>query len=144
MSPCLRSSVSSRRPKPTNRRSRFMKYTRLYSDDKGESHFEDLEIMFQAVDFAPPAPPLNISTFGAAEQCSILRAEPGWQGDWHPAPFRQLHFYLSGEVEAEVSDGERRRICAGEFALVEDTTGKGHRSSVIGPSEVVIAVVKLG
>ena len=121
-----------------------MKYTRLYSDADGESHFEDVELEFQTVDFAPPAPPLDISVFGQAEQCSILRAEPGWKGDWHPAPFRQLHFYLLGEVEAEVSDGERRRIRAGEFALVEDTTGKGHRSCVIGGEAVIIAAVKLG
>ena len=120
-----------------------MKYTRLYSDENGESHFEDLEVQFQTVDFAPPAPPLDLSAFGSAEQCSILRAKSGWQGDWHPVPFRQLHFYLSGEVEAETSDGEIRRIGAGDIALIEDTSGKGHRSRVAGSSEVLIAVVKL-
>jgi len=121
----------------------MMKYTRLYSDDSGESHFEDLEVQFQSVDFAPPAPPLDISAFGQAEQCSILRAHSGWEGDWHPAPFRQIHFYLSGEVEAETSDGEIRRIGAGGVALVEDISGKGHRSRVVGSADVVIAVVKL-
>ena len=120
-----------------------MKYTRLYSDDDGDSHFEDLELEFQTVDFAPPAPPLDISTFGEVENCSILRAAPGWEGDWHPAPFRQLHFYLAGEVEAEVSDGEKRRIGVGEFVIVEDTTGKGHQSRVVGDADVVIAVVRL-
>jgi quercetin dioxygenase-like cupin family protein len=120
-----------------------MKYTRLYSDAGGESHFEEVKLGFQTVDFAPPAPPLDISVLGQSEQCSILKAQPGWKGDWHPAPSRQLHFYLSGEVEAEVTDGERRRIRAGEFTLVEDTTGKGHRSHVIGNEVVVIAVVKL-
>ncbi|MBN1213432.1 MAG: cupin domain-containing protein [candidate division Zixibacteria bacterium] len=121
-----------------------MKYTRLYSDADGKSHFEDVELEFHDVDFAPPAPPLDISTFGEVETCSLLKAAPGWKGDWHPAPFRQLHFYLSGEVEAQVSDGERRRIRAGEFALVEDTTGKGHRSHVVGDKPVTIVVVKLG
>lgn len=121
----------------------MMKYTRLYSDNNGESHFEDCEINFESVDFAPPAPPLDISVFGPVEQCFILRAKPGWKGDWHPAPFRQLHFYLSGEVEAETSDGEIRRIGAGGIALVEDTSGKGHRSRVEGSSDVVIAIVKL-
>ena len=120
-----------------------MRYTRLYSDKNGESHFKDLEIQFQTVDFAPPSPPLDISEFGSAEQCSILRANPGWRGDWHPAPFRQLHFYLSGEVEAETSDGEIRRIVAGDITSVEDTIGKGHRSRVVGSSEVLIAVVKV-
>ena len=121
-----------------------MKYVRLYTDDNGESHFEECELLFKSVDFAPPAPPLDISTFGEVESCSILRAAPGWVGDWHPAPFRQLHFYLSGEVEAEVSDGDKRRIQAGEFALVEDTKGKGHRSHVVGDKPAVIAVVKFG
>lgn len=120
-----------------------MKYTRLYSDEHGESHFEDMEAQFQPVDFAPPAPPINVSVFGPAEQCSFLRAKPGWQGDWHPAPFRQLHIYLSGEVEAEASDGEIRRIGPGSVTLVEDTWGKGHRSRVVRSSEVIIAVIRL-
>jgi len=120
-----------------------VKYIRLYSDANGESHFEDLEAQFQPVDFAPPAPPLNISEFGSAENCFILKGPSDWAGDWHPAPFRQLHFYLSGEVEAETSDGEIRRIGAGSVALIEDTSGKGHRSRVVGSSEVLIAVVKL-
>jgi quercetin dioxygenase-like cupin family protein len=120
-----------------------MKYTRLYCDENGESHFEDVDVHFRKVDFAPPAPPLDLSEFGRVEQCVILRANPGWEGDWHPAPFRQLHFYLTGEVEAEVSDGEKRHIQAGEMVLVEDTTGKGHRSRVVGSSEAIISVVKL-
>jgi hypothetical protein len=120
-----------------------MKYIRLYSDEDGESHFEDVEPEFQSVDFAPPAPPLDISTFGEVENCSILRVAPSWVGDWHPAPFRQLHCYLSGQVEAKVSDGETRLIRAGELTLVEDTTGKGHRSCVVGDGGVIIAVVKL-
>ena len=120
-----------------------MKYTRLFSDEQGESHFEDCEVSFKSVDFAPPAPPLDISLFGSAEQCSILRAKPGWKGDWHPAPFRQLHFYLSGQVEAETSDGEIRRLSPGSIALVEDITGKGHQSQVIGTEYAVIAIVKL-
>jgi len=120
-----------------------MKYVRLYADDNGESHFEECELVFKSVDFAPPAPPLDVSVFGQVEQCSILRAKPGWKGDWHPAPDRQLHFYLSGEVEVQASDGERRRITAGEFTLVEDVTGKGHRSHVVSNKDVVIAMVKL-
>lgn len=120
-----------------------MKYTRLYAGKDGESHFEDLSANFESVDFAPPAPPLDISEFGEVEHCSLLRAKKGWYGDWHPAPYRQLHFYLSGEIEAEASDGEIRSIGTGAVILVEDTSGKGHRSHVVGSAEVLIAVVKL-
>jgi steroid delta-isomerase-like uncharacterized protein len=119
------------------------KYFRLYSDKDGDSHFETMDMEFSPVDFAPPAPPLNISEFGQAESCFLLKAPAGWYGDWHPAPFRQLHFYLSGEVEIETSDGEIGRVGQGDVALVEDTVGNGHRSRVMGSTEVVIAAVKL-
>lgn len=126
-----------------NDRPNVTKYVRLFADEQGESHFEDNSFLFQSVNFAPPAPPLDISVLGPAEQCFILRANSGWKGDWHPAPFRQLHFYLSGEVEAETSDGEVRRIGPGTVVLVEDTSGRGHRSRVVGTTDVIIAVVRL-
>jgi len=120
-----------------------LQYTGLYADKAGESHFEDITPRFKPAFFAPPAPPLDISEFGRAESCSIIRANEGWYGDWHPAPFRQLHFYLSGMVEAETSDGETRRFGSGDIILVEDTAGQGHRSQVIGSGDVLIAIVKL-
>ncbi len=120
-----------------------MVYTRLYSDEHGESHFEDVEIKFRSVNFAPPAPPLDLAEFGTAENCSLLRGPENWYGDWHPAPHRQVHFYLSGEIEAETSDGEIRRFGPGSIILVEDTTGVGHKSKVIGSSDLLIATVKL-
>ncbi len=120
-----------------------MIYTRIYADENGESHFEDVEVKFKSIDFAPPAPPLDLSEFGPAESCSLLRGPESWYGDWHPAPYRQLHFYLSGEIKAETSDGEIRQFGPGSIILVEDTTGKGHRSRVAGSSETLIATVKL-
>lgn len=118
-------------------------YTRLYSDENGESHFQDVVIDFESVDFAPPAPPLDISKFRPASQYAFLKAPVGWYGDWHPVPFRQLHIYISGEVEAEVSDGEVRRFGPGSIVLVEDVTGKGHRSRAIGSREGLIAIITL-
>ena len=40
--------------------------------------------------------------------------------------------YLSGEIEAEVSDGDVRRFGPGSITLVEDLSGKGHASRVVG------------
>ena len=120
-----------------------MKYTRVYADENGESHFEDVEVEFSSVDFAPQAPPLDLSAFAPATQYGFLRAPAGWLGDWHPAPRRQIIFYLAGEIEAEVSDGEVRRFGPGSVTLVEDTTGKGHKSHVAGTSDVLSAVVQL-
>lgn len=83
-----------------------MKYVRVYVDSNGKSYFEDVEVKFASIDFAPPAPSMNISAFMPASQFVFLSAAPGWYGDWHPEPRRQFIFYLAGEIETEVSDGE--------------------------------------
>jgi hypothetical protein len=120
-----------------------MKYLRVFSDSVGETHFEDLDTSFALVNYAPPAPPLLASAFNPALQYGFIRIPAGWYGDWHPVAGRQMHFYLSGEVEAQVSDGEIRHAIPGTVALVEDTTGKGHVSRAIGADDVLIAVVLL-
>lgn len=120
-----------------------MQYTRLYADSNGESHFEDVEIEMTPVAFAPPAPPVNLSAFTAATQFGFLSTPIGFFGDWHPTPKRQMFFYLSGQVEVEVSDGEVRRFGPGSVTLVEDTSGKGHTSRAVGKDEILLAVVQL-
>ncbi len=67
----------------------------------------------------------------------------GWHGDWHPAPRCQFQFFLAGTVGAESGDGRTRYFGPGDAVLVEDTTGTGHRSWVVGEIEVVMAVVRL-
>jgi hypothetical protein len=120
-----------------------VKIQHLFNDSDGESHFDEVEVGFTAVEFAPPAPPVDLSELQDAKKVGIMRVQPGWEGDWHPAPERQLMFYLAGHVEGEASDGTRRTMGPGSVVLVEDTEGKGHRSRVIGGEEVIIAVVQL-
>ena len=120
-----------------------MDYVRIYTDSSGETHFEDVEVAFEEVDFAPPAPPVGLSSFTPATQWAFFSLPPGWIGDWHPTPRRQIFFYLSGKAGAEVSDGEVRHFGQGSATLVEDTTGKGHRSWTIGDEPLVLAVVQM-
>jgi hypothetical protein len=120
-----------------------VKYTRVYADADGESHFEDVEVAMEEAVFAPPAPPLKLSEFIASSRFTFLSASPGWTGDWHPSPARQFTLYLQGEIEGETSDGEVRRFGPGDAVLLEDTTGKGHRSRVVGDEDVILAVVQL-
>ncbi len=120
-----------------------MKYARIYADEAGESHFEDVEVELAPIDYAPPAPPLNLSAPQPAETCVFMSVPPGWDGDWHPTPRRQIVFYLAGEVEVEASDGEARRFGPCGVTFGEDTTGKGHRSRVVGQGDALLAVVQL-
>ena len=120
-----------------------MKYVRIYEDQNGHSHFEDVKVQLNLVDFAPPAPPLNVSDVSPATGVGFVSFPVGWNGDWHPAPRRQLFLFLAGEIEAETGDGETRRFGPGSAVLVEDTSGAGHRSRVVGDAEVVAAVVHM-
>jgi hypothetical protein len=118
-------------------------YTRLYADEHGESHFEDLEIDLTMIDYAPPAPPLELSSFTPATQFGFMNAPAGWSSDWHPTSARNIFFVLRGEWEVTASDGESRRFPAGSVLLVEDTGGKGHSSRVISETESLAAMVQL-
>jgi mannose-6-phosphate isomerase-like protein (cupin superfamily) len=120
-----------------------MQFIRVFTDSEGETHFEDLEIDFNEVNFAPPAPPVLLTEFTPATQWAFFSLPPGWFGDWHPTPARQIFFYLSGQAEAEVSDGTVRRFGPGDATIVEDTTGKGHRSRVVGDVPLLLAVVQM-
>ena len=103
-----------------------MKIIRLYADDKGESHFQDIEVEFEA-----PTPSGRVSARQPATGI-IFREVPGeYDLDWHPAPRRQYIINLDAGVQLTASDGEVRRVKAGEVVLVEDTWGKGHLSKAI-------------
>ena len=116
---------------------------RVYADSLGESHFDDISWKMVESQFAPPAPPLLASEFMQSFAFGFISAAPGWFGEWHPTPKRQLTIYISGQIEAAVSDGSSRIFGPGDIILLEDTTGRGHRSKVIGDEKVVLAVIQL-
>jgi len=118
-------------------------YVRLYADSFGESHFEDLHEELTETEFAPPAAPLLLSNLINASKAGFLAAPAGWVGDWHPSSGRNMFFVLTGEWEIQASDGEIRRFGPGSVLKVEDTSGKGHTSRVIGNNESVAGIVQL-
>jgi hypothetical protein len=118
-----------------------MKYIRLFADDAGESHFEDVVIEFTNSDYISSAPPLGLSPMSAATQFGFMSAPAGWESDWHASSARNFFVVINGEWEVTASDGETRRFGPQSLLLVEDTTGKGHRSRVVSAS--VAAIVQL-
>jgi hypothetical protein len=120
-----------------------MQYTRIYADQSGESHFEDVEVAFSPFHATPPAPPILVSPFIPAAQLAFARCPPAGDGDWETAPRRQFLFLLAGENETEVSDGEVRHFGSGSIVLLEDTTGRGHNGRFVGTEDALIVIVEL-
>lgn len=119
-------------------------YTRLYADDQGESHFADIDVELTAVDFAPPAPPLCLSPAMPASQFRFLGAAADWDGSIpHPSPSRQVFTTLSGTYRVTASDGTVRDFPAGAVLLLEDTTGKGHSTRIVGGEPAFALVARL-
>ena len=120
-----------------------MRIVRVYADAAGESHFEDVDVPMAAVDFAPPALPVQLSAMTPAGQYGVMGAPAGWDGGWHPEPQRLLTVCLAGEVEVTVGDGETRRLRPGDVTLAEDTDGRGHLSRVVGDTDARLFVLLL-
>ncbi len=118
-----------------------IEYLRIYSDSDGCSHFEVKNVGLESKDYAPPAPPLNTSTLESADNSVFLELPVGWYGGWHPTPVRQWLILMSGECEFEVGDGDRSIRKAGDVVLLDDTSGKGHQTKVLGNVAVRIAAI---
>lgn len=112
-----------------------MRYHRLYCDSDGESHFGEIDLELVEAEYAPPAPPLQVSEPVKAERAVFFRAPSDWVGDFHPSPRRQLYVGLTGELEVTASSGETMRFGPGRVLLLEDTEGKGHVTSVVGDTD---------
>ena len=100
--------------------------TRVYADADGESHFEDITI------------PLNdegeIGFLSEAQKAGTVifrKVVSKYDYDFHNAPARQYIILMDGIIEIETSLGDIRRFNGGEVLLVEDTTGKGHKTKNI-------------
>jgi len=120
-----------------------MRYSRVYASEDGESHIESVEVQLDAVHYLPASPALELSRPFEAQALSLARMPSGWISGLHPAPRRQFLVGLSGRVEICASDGQRLDLGAGDVALVEDRTGKGHSVRVLGAAGACGIVIVL-
>src|SRR5919205_4259317 len=104
-----------------------MRIHNLYTDEKGESHFRDIEI-----EWAEERRGSMLSRRFPANGIIFRETQAEHDLDGHPAPRKQYIVNLDDGVRITASDGESRVIGAGEVLLVEDTTGRGHLSKGLG------------
>jgi hypothetical protein len=118
-------------------------YSRLYADESGESHFSEPEAELSEVEFALTTPPVFLSESTAVNHYQFFAAPAGWQAGWHVSPARHLFVAISGEWEVTASDGETRKFGPTAVLLVDDTSGKGHTSRVLGNSDSTALLIEL-
>jgi hypothetical protein len=118
-------------------------YVRLFADDNGESHFEEIDVELTLEEFAPNTPAMGVSPAMSASESAFICGPAGWAGDWHVSSARNLFVVISGEWEIETSDGTVRKFSSPDVLLAEDTSGKGHRSRVISHEDSLALVVQL-
>jgi hypothetical protein len=118
-------------------------FVRIVATPDGGSRFVDDAVGLVDGDFAPPAPPLGLGPVTGARSVRFIGADVGWDSPPHPAPARQWVVMVRGSVEATTSEGEVRRFTPGMAVLLEDTTGAGHRTRVLGDEPWLAMVVVL-
>jgi len=104
--------------------------TRIYTDETGESHFED-----QLIPLTDKGPIGCLSENIAVRAVIFRKVTEQYDYDFHNAPARQYIVLLDGAIEIETSQGDKRTFTAGDILLAEDITGKGHRSRNITEAE---------
>lgn len=96
---------------------------RIYSDNNGDSQFEDVSIPLKDMGMVG-----KLSDEVSVKSVVFREVAPTYDWDFHCAPQRQYIVLLDGEIEIETSLGMRRTFAAGNILLMEDTWGKGHKT----------------
>ena len=107
--------------------------TRLYTGPDGLTHAEDIEMKMTGA----------TSEMIKATGVQFRRTPAGNFSDWHVGPRRQYIITLSGQGELEVAGGKKVSVGPGHIELIEDTTGKGHTTRVVGTEDRVSIAIPL-
>lgn len=121
-----------------------VRYTRLFADASGASHFEDRELGLEPGFAVPPAEPLSSAPLLPAETTFFFGGPASWKGTTaHPAPRRMLLVTIRGEYRITASDGQARSFPLGSVLLMENTTGAGHSTRFTHVDGAIVLAVGL-
>lgn len=103
-----------------------MHYTRIYSDNSGDSHFETINL-----NLTEEGPLGALSEVFKAKAVQFRENSADYYWDFHNPPAKQFIILLDGEIEITTSLGEKRQFSGGDILLLEDLEGRGHRTENI-------------
>ncbi len=120
-----------------------MAFIRTYIGPDGASRMDEPEVAYTAIDAFPGHPKIEMALAGDARNVRFGRLPAGWEAGWHPAPERRFVITLAGAAEIATEDGQRRVMRAGDVALFDDTTGRGHHTTVLPDAAWDVVFVNL-
>ena len=114
-----------------------MQVVRIYTGDDGETHFEDLDLPYEAIADA------QVTAMRGASGVQFRKTPSGSFSDWHQAPRRQYVITLQGQMEVGIGDGTKRLFKPGDVLLADDLTGRGHTTESVGDDARVSVSIPL-
>ena len=114
-------------------------YVRIWADDDGVSHLEDVVLDEREAGGQPGVPSLTVGDAGPVGRLQIVGIDPDFEPGWHTAPRAQFVVFLTGWAHIVAGDGATREIPAGGMVLAEDLHGGGHVTThEPGPQRVLV------
>lgn len=106
----------------------------LYTGPDGLAHVKNIEVA---------ARPNGVVDLLPNSGIEIHRTQPGFSIGWHVETRRQYLITLSGRGEIDIAGGKKIILNPGSILLVENGTGKGHKTRVLGDKPWVALWVPL-
>lgn len=103
-------------------------YHHLYADADGTSHMRAETLTFNAPHAGEPLMH-SLDTQGPA---MLIKLPTGTEEDWHNAPMKLYLLIVQGIAEVSTSDGKTHTFKTGDIVLMDDLTGKGHKTRAVG------------
>ena len=86
-----------------------MRYVRIYADDAGETHFEQVSMELSESDYRPPAPVMFVSHAYEADALQFVKLPAGWVGNGRPASSLDKNIRGEHRHHAEFASQPRRQ-----------------------------------
>lgn len=115
----------------------------LYTDAAADvTHFRS-DVIEWVDNTDPNVSVATVTKLSPATQVGFVKIPAGYRSDWHPAPRKQYVMVLSGRMEVEAGDGEKREFTPGTVLLVTDVAGRGHKTNALGDEDVFLVWVPI-
>lgn len=112
-------------------------YVRLFGDEAGVTHFEELHLPTSPTGLGP----LRLGLVGHCQELRILQGTSDLDASiFHSAPERQYLVVLSGTMRVRATDGTVRALSPGSVLLLDDIGSAGHATEIVTAEMLALVV----